>query len=239
MRLFPNIFFCNKNANHDNSRYGYKIIPADELLPERSDSFEVGTCGHHGDFAFTAAVFYNDYKNFINIRLVETIGFGNGTTVDVQQYHNADQVTIKGAELNLTYFVGDAITIFANTAYQDGKDRTTGNYIREISPLSGTVGLEYQQDSWGCDVLVRWSDGMRKVNEGETTTSSCGAVDLTAYYEVNEQQKVNFALTNLLDRQYTDYLRISGTHKDGFSAYDADYRLSAGRKFSLSVKYTF
>ncbi len=226
-------------ANHDNSRYGYKIIPADELLPESSDSFEIGARGHHGDFAYQAAVFYNDYQDFINIRLVETLDFGNGRTVDVQQYHNIDQVTIKGAELNLTYFVGDTMTVFANTAYQDGKDRTTGNYIREISPLSGTVGLEYQQDSWGGDLLVRWSDDMRKVNEDEVKTSGYGVLDLTAYYEVNEQLKVNFALTNLTDRAYTDYSRISGTHKDGFSDDDADYRLSAAREFSLSMKYTF
>lgn len=227
--------------NHDNSQYGYKVIPTDTLSPERSDSFEIGVRGHHGDLAFTAALFYNDYKDFINIKLVETQDRDKDGTddLDIFQYHNIDQVTIKGAELNLTYFVDDAMTVYINTAYQDGKDRITGEYIRDISPLSGTLGLDYQQDNWGGDLLLRWSDDMRKVNDDAVKTSGYGAIDMSAYYRVSDALKINLAVTNLTDREYTDYSRISGTHKDGFSSDDANYRLSAGREFAVSIKYVF
>lgn len=220
--------------NHDNSIYGYKVVPSDDLSPEKSDSFEIGLRGEFGDFSVSSAVFYNEYEDFINIKLLDIVD-----DVAIQQYQNLDQVTIKGAELNLTYFINEEMSVFANTAYQDGKDRNTDRYISEISPLSGTLGMGYQQDNWGGDILLRWSDDMRKVNEGEVKTAGYGAVDFNAFYQVNDKLTFNAAVTNLTDRKFTNFSSVAGTHKEGLNEDEANYRLSAGRQFSVSARYSF
>lgn len=227
--------------DHDNSRYGYKIIPTDKLDPERSDSFEVGLRGNAGDFSFSSAIFYNEYNDFINIALIrQEDSNGDGTNdIDVFQYDNLDKVVIKGAELNLTYYINDATNVFINTAYQDGKDKVSGDYLRDISPLSGTVGMAYQQDNWGGDLLVSWAKKMTKVNKDQVEPAGYAVVDLTAYAALGENFKINIGLFNILDKKYTNYSAVAGTHKTDFSADDANYRLAAGREYSISLKYVF
>lgn len=225
---------------HDNSLYGYKIVPSDDLAPEKSDSFEVGLRGHNGDLFFSTAIYYNKFDNFLATELIDIETSvnpytGQDSQVLVYQYQNIDSVTIKGVEAAVRYHLNDKFSVFANAAYQDGKDDETGDYLTSISPLSGVAGIGYEMDSLSAELLINWADRMAKVNEGNTEIAGYGTIDFMASYEVNDDFRVNVALTNLTDKEYVKYLNGAG-HKDSTTLNDVT---EAGRGFAVSLRYSF
>lgn len=226
--------------DHDNSLYGYKIISADDLSPEESDSIELGIRGHQGNLIYNAAIFYSQYDNFLETAFVGTEKYtspytGLESDVYLYQYQNIDAVTIKGAELGLEYYVDDNVSVFVNAAYQDGTDDDTGDYIQSISPLSGNVGINYDTESWSTELIVNWANKMDKVNEGNTEVAGYGSVDWLANWQVTNDLRVNLAVTNIFDKEYTQYNNVAG-HMEGSSL---DYATEPGRVFSASLKYSF
>ncbi|WP_299973121.1 TonB-dependent hemoglobin/transferrin/lactoferrin family receptor [uncultured Pseudoteredinibacter sp.] len=218
----------------DNTFAGYRVIPSEDLDPEESDSYEIGLRGKLDRLAFSAAVFYNKYDNFITTELLETqIIFGR--PVNIFQYQNIDSVTIKGAELGLTYYFENGLSTFFNAAYQDGKDDTTGDYIRSISPLSGNAGLSYEAMVWNVELIANWTKSMSKVNEGENKSDGYVTVDLLSEYKVNDQLSINLVLNNLLDKEYIHFgSRLSVDHGSNDSLFT-----EPGRTVAASVNYRF
>jgi len=227
--------------DHDNSMYGYKIIPADDdLSPETSESYELGLRGHAGDFIINGAVFYDEFEDFLSTELIDietSINPHSGQSSDVlvYQYQNIDAVTIKGIELGVNYLFDDNITLFVNASYQDGKDKKTGDYIQSISPLSGNVGFSYDSDYWSTELIANWADSMRKVNEGENELAGYTSIDWFINYQLSDKIRVNFAVNNLLDKEYVRFSKVAG-HSDGD---ELGHFTEAGRSFSANMRFTF
>ena len=225
---------------HDNSLYGYKIVPSDDLAPEESDSFEIGLRGQNDDFSFSTAIYYNTFDNFLETAIIdiETIVnryTGEDAQVIVHQYKNIKSVTIKGIEAAVSYHLNDNFSIFANAAYQGGKDDETGDYLTSISPLSGITGVSYEEDALSAELIVNWADRMEKVNEGNAEIAGYATIDLLASYQINDDLKVNLALSNLTDKEYVNYINGAG-HKEKSTLAKVT---EAGRSFSVSMRYSF
>jgi len=227
--------------DHDNSMYGYKIVPAeDDLSPEKSDSYELGLRGHAGDFILNGAIFYDEFEDFLATQLIdiETSNnphSGNTSEVLVYQYQNIDAVTIKGIELGVNYLFDDNIALFVNATYQDGKDEKTDDYIQSISPLSGNIGVSYDSDYWSTELIANWADSMTKVNEGESEVAGYTSLDWYVNYQLSDQVRVNFAINNLLDKEFVRFSKVSGhTTEDELSQFT-----EAGRTFSANMRFTF
>ena len=225
---------------HDNSMYGYKIVPSDDLAPEESDNFEIGLRGHTGDFFFSTAIYYSKYDNFLSTELIDIESSINPYTgqeaqVLVYQYQNIDSVTLKGIEASVRYHLNDSFSVFANAAYQDGKDDETGDYLTSISPLSGITGVSYEVDDLFAELIVNWATRMEKVNEGNAEVAGYGTVDFLTSYQVSDEFRVNLAITNITDKEYVRYLNGAG-HKDLTTLSDVT---EAGRGFSVSMRYDF
>lgn len=220
--------------DHDNTMAGYKVVAAEHLDPETSDSFELGLRGHIGNFAFTTSVFHNKYDDFINIALIGTED-GMFGPVQIFQYQNIDSVTIEGAEFGVTYYAADNWSLYANASYMDGENDDTNEYVSTITPISGTAGVAYDADNWGVDSALRFAKSMTKVNEGDYQTPGFGAVDVMAYYNLAEQLSVNLRVENLFDKEYVQHLSVSGSHAD----IEPSSFTEAGRNFSVSVRYQF
>ena len=80
---------------------------------------------------------------------------------------------------------------------------------------------------------------MNKINEGEIGSTGYGVVDMTAYIDIAKHTKINLGVFNLLNKEYTDYSNVAGSHKTDDSVKNAAYRLETGRQFSVNVKYIF
>lgn len=225
---------------HDNSLYGYKIVPSDDLAPEESDSFEIGLRGYSGDFFFSTAIYYNTFDNFLATELIDietTVNryTGEDAQILVYQYQNIESVTLKGIEAAVRYHLNDNFSVFANAAYQDGENDETGDYLSSISPLSGITGVSYEADALSAELIVNWADRMDKVNEGNAEIAGYGTIDFLASYQVNDELKVNLALNNLTDKEYVNYINGSG-HKEKSTLANIT---EAGRGFSVSMRYDF
>jgi len=225
--------------DHDNSLYGYKIIPSDDLSPEESDTIELGLRGQIDNFFFSTAIYHTQYNEFLATKLVATETVINRYTqqesqINVFQYHNIDAVTIKGIEIAGRYHFNDSISAFANASYQDGKDDETGNYITSITPLSGTTGVVYEKESFSSQLIVNWAKRMTKVNDN-AEVAGYGTIDLMAHYQFNEDLKVNLALSNLTDKKYIRYINAAGHADDSILANMTE----AGRSFSATLHYKF
>jgi hemoglobin/transferrin/lactoferrin receptor protein len=217
--------------------YIYEILPSPDLAPEESDTWELGARGAIGNLAYTAAIYYNDYKEFISLEYLssEIISFDPFVLSEVLQYQNIDEVVIKGAELGLTYYFANGFSVFANASYQDGKDQETKDYISTIAPLSGTVGVSYSREKWSSDIIASWADSMNKVNEGEISTSGYVVFDWLFDWQVTDRFRVNLAVNNLFDEEYTRYLSVAGRP----DTTDVDYYSAAGINGSVNVSFSF
>lgn len=226
--------------NHDNSLYGYKIVPSDDLSPEESDTFEIGVRGHTGDLFFSGAIYYSEYDNFLSTELVDietSINPWTGQPADVlvYQYRNIDAVTIKGIEAAVRYHINDEVAVYANAAYNEGEDDTTGDYLTTLTPLSGVIGMTYSLDNLTADVVVNWADDMKKANEGEFKAAGYGTVDAMVSYEVNDQWMFNVAVNNLFDKEYVKQIDLNG-HATG---QDLSGFTESGRTIAANVSFQF
>lgn len=225
--------------NHDNSLYGYKIVPSDDLSPEESDTFELGLRGHVDDFFFNTAVYYTKYNDFL---ATELIGFentvnrytGEESQVMIYQYQNIDSVTIKGIEAAVRYHINDNYAVFANASYQDGENDETGDYLTSISPLSGIAGISVEQDALSAELILNWAKRMDKVNNN-VEVAGYGSIDLLASYSLNDDLRVNLSVTNVTDKKYVRYINGAG-HADNSTM---DNVTEAGRSFSFTASYIF
>ncbi|MBU2970464.1 TonB-dependent hemoglobin/transferrin/lactoferrin family receptor [Pseudoalteromonas sp. C2R02] len=227
--------------DHDNSIYGYKVVPAeDDLSPEKSDSFEIGLRGHVGDFIINGAVFYDQFEDFLATQLIDVETSinpysGKETEVLVYQYQNIDAVTIKGIELGINYLVSDRTTLFVNGSYQDGKDDNSGEYIQSISPLSGNAGINFDGNNWSTELIANWAQSMKKVNDGESEVAGYVSLDWLVNYQINDQLGINVGVNNVLDKEYVRYSNIAGHKGTG----DKSYFAEPGRTLSAKMRFKF
>lgn len=226
--------------DHDNSIYGYKIVPSEDLSPEKSDTYELGLRGHVEDFFFETAVFYSKYDDFLQTALIGTETqknpyTGQDSEVLIYQYQNIDSVTLKGIEFATRYHINDNVNVFFNAAYIDGKDDDTGDYLQSITPLTGVAGVSYENEQLTTNLVMNWAARMTNVNEGELELPGYGSIDLTANYAFNDDLKLNVGVYNLTDKKYNRAVDGLG-HK---TSEGLDSVTAAGRSFNASVSYRF
>ena len=220
---------------------GIAFEPAADLVPEESDSYEVGVRGSFGDFSYSLSAYRSDYDNFITIAHIETIvggAFGLGD-MDVFQYQNIESIRISGIEFSFDYYLGKNVSMFLNGEWMDSEDKATGDQIKDIQPFNGTLGLNYYRGSFSMDAMLKWADDMDKNPEDTYTTDSYTTVDVFARYEFNERFMISAGVLNLFDEEYIRYSRIAGIGVDPDNPRDFTLFTEPGRTFSASLKFIF
>jgi len=233
----------------ENLNAGYVVEPNPDLDPEKSKSYETGLRGRFEQGSFDLAVFYNKYRDFINEDAI-TPGYSQTTF----QSNNIKHATIKGAEfkgrLNLGS-VGAPQGLYsqASVAYAHGRNNDSGEPINSVNPLTGVLGLGYEQDRYGS--LLSWTLVKRKTGVDDSNfhtpdgtssqfkTPGFGILDLTGYYKVTHDVTVNAGLYNLTDKKYwlwDDVRGYDGVGEAGVTApANLDRLTQPGRNFSVNV----
>jgi hemoglobin/transferrin/lactoferrin receptor protein len=233
----------------ENTRSAYVVEPNPDLKPETSKSYETGLRGHFDEGTFDLAAFYNTYRDFIN----EDAVIPAESTTTTFQSNNIKHATIKGVELkgrlNLDSFgAPEGLYTKGSLAYLYGRNNDTGQPINSINPLTGVVGLGYDQSKYGG--LLNWTLVKRKTRvdtanysapDGATRfkTPGFGLVDLTGYYKVAEDVTVSGGLYNLADKKYWLWDDVRGYDNVGEAAATAPANLDRltqpGRNFAVNV----
>jgi len=213
-----------------------RTIPNPDLVPEESDSFEVGIRGSVGNLSYNLSAYRSDYDNFIQIFYFEPQMGDFGFTLYETQYQNIESAEISGLEFRLDYYLGNNVSMFLNGEWMDSEDKSTGDQLRTIQPFNGTLGLNYYRGNFSMDAMLKWADDMDKNPEGAVSTDSYTTMDVFARYEFNDQFMLSAGILNLFDEEYVEYSRVAGISDSGQSL--APYT-EPGRTFSARLNFIF
>jgi len=126
----------------DHSALGYIILGNPDLVPEKSDGFQVGAEGWWQDLRWDVNLFYNRIHDLIDVRLDEELSDEMG--LQVFQYINVRRATTMGAELAATYNLLRYFIINAGYTYLWAKDTDLDKWL---------TGRPKHQVKAGVDIL--------------------------------------------------------------------------------------
>ncbi|MFJ2981472.1 MULTISPECIES: TonB-dependent receptor [unclassified Pseudomonas] len=233
----------------ENPTLGYSVQGNPGLEPEKSKSYETGLRGNFDAGNFSAAVFYNKYRDFIDEDAVQSANLE--TTF---QANNIKHATIKGAEvkgrLNLDHFgAPEGLYTQGSIAYAYGRNDDNGQPLNSVNPLTGVFGLGYEQPNYGG--LLSWTLVKRKTRVDDTTffapdgqssqfrTPGYGVLDLSGFYKVTDDVTVNAGLYNLTDKKYWQWDSVRGYDGQGEAGVtqpaNLDRLTMPGRNFAINV----
>jgi len=234
--------FNDVNLGFTNVQFGYTAIPNPDLKPETSDGLELGV-RFIGSAAYASVSgYYNRYKDFI-----ESQGFVGFNTQGLQvfQSRNVADADIYGAELKAGVEFGqlssalEGWSLNGSVAWAHGQNKTEDVPLSSIDPLRGTVGLAFDRDSWGVELVgtfARRKDRLPPAAAANTTPfapAGYGVLDLMAHWDFAPGAKINVGVFNLGDRRYIDYSGITSSLVSTSSV--ADRFTNPGRTVSASL----
>jgi hemoglobin/transferrin/lactoferrin receptor protein len=226
----------------------YVVAPNPNLEPEKSRSVETGLRGYFDRGSYELAVFHNTYRDFIDENQLQG-GYDQVTF----QSSNIRHATIRGAEakgrLNLDRFgAPQGLYTQGSIAYAHGRNDDTGQPINSINPLTGVLGIGYDQPAYGG--LLSWTLVKRKSRVDTTSfntpdggalfkTPGFGTLDLTGYYALSKDITLNAGLYNLADKKYWLWDNVRGYDSVGEASVTAPANLDRltqpGRNLSVNL----
>lgn len=232
----------------ENLAAGYRVQPNPDLQPEKSRSYETGLRGKFAGASFDVALFYNQYRDFIDENAIRL-----GTVQTVFTSANIRRATIKGIEfkgrLDLhTPGAGEGFYSQGSIAYAHGRNEDTGQPLNSVNPLKGVFGLGYEQARYGA--LLSWTLArpQNRVDSrafkspdgsGPFKTPGFGVLDLAGHYKVSEDVTVNAGLYNLADKKYWAWDDVRGYDGTGEAAVvspaNLDRLTAPGRNFAINL----
>lgn len=235
-----------------NLAFGYTSAPNPNLRPETSQSIELGARVRNvplfgGEFSAQAVVFQSDYEDFISQQVVS----GAGTPADpmVYQWVNFTDVEISGVEAKANAWWENGLNARFAFAYADGETTSAGvtRQLPSIDPIKVVFGLGYDDPAgrFGGQAIATWSQAKdREDTDGLGCYSAtnpavfCAVgddfalLDLTAYWNVNEQVTARAGVFNVFDEKYSWWSDVRGV--SGTSAV-LDAYTQPGRNFGVSL----
>lgn len=194
------------NIGFTNVQFGYTAVANPDLKPETSDGIELGL-RYSTDAVYAGLTAYgNRYEDFI-----ESMGFVgfNSEGLMIYQSRNVAEAEIYGVEFKGGIELGalsDALegwSVQAAAAWSRGKDRTADTWLDSVDPLTATLGIAYDRDDWGAELVGRFvakKDDSSAANVYQAP--GYGVLDLYAHWEFAPGAKLNFGIFNLDDRRY-------------------------------------
>ncbi|OBT15531.1 ligand-gated channel [Vibrio sp. UCD-FRSSP16_10] len=204
-----------------------------DLEAEKSLSYELGFRGKGSIYQYEVSAFYNQYDDFIT---TEKVGTDPTTSRDIYTSVNIDEALIYGAEAAGTVLGPMGTYTKLSIAYAYGEDVKTGRELDSVAPLTGVIGLGYDNNNrtWGALVnytMVASKDQWTEVDNIEAP--SYALLDVTAYYRPVDDLTLRAGLFNALDEKYWLYDDLSG------STDKTDFDTQAGRNWGVSLEYLF
>ena len=191
-----------------------------------------------GKGVFNANVYYSDWTDQ-QVAIQEPRTTNSAFTMTI----NAGESTLSGAELSFTYELSDNLDFYAGLAYSnteydkfespDGSEDYSGNRFRFAPEGTGSVGLNYSNDSgFYLNGAITYTGSSYSTIQNDRELDSYTLVNVNAGYEVADWKFEVYA-KNLTDKLYdvnNDIRRSDGTRGQ---------ILGAPRETGARVTYSF
>lgn len=192
-----------------------------DLDPFLANQFDLSFEHYSGDFGLLAVgLFYKDVENFIDAEQVfeRTIpilgpdGIVRDVTFEVEQAVNGGGATVRGLELtlqrDLSFFEVEGFGASLNFTYTDSETDSDGQSLPGTSKRSGNAILFYENDTFGVRAAFNYRDRFRTL--GTDYRHSIQSLEASAYYQVNENLKMQISVVNFNNFPYLRRFRGSG-----------------------------
>jgi hemoglobin/transferrin/lactoferrin receptor protein len=216
-----------------------------DLKPEESTGYEIGAQLGNEKLGGSISLFDNHYKNFIDDDVVmdaadlAAIGLSAADyPMGVTRTENRSKVQIYGAELAAHWEFVPHWNVWGSVAWANGEDRETNQRLSSVAPITSLVGLSYEHDQYGADLMLRAAASRDKVeNDGDFEAPGYGVVDLTGWWQPAELQgvKLQAGLFNAFDKKYWNALNVP----TGTLVQPDDYYSEVGRNFRVSASWQY
>ncbi|MCD9027502.1 TonB-dependent hemoglobin/transferrin/lactoferrin family receptor [Luteimonas sp. BDR2-5] len=233
------------NIGFTNFAFGYTAIPNPDLRPETSDGLELGLRFAGDAVHASLSAYYTEYDDFIESQ--RFIGF-NDQGLMVYQSQNVADARIRGAELKAGVHFGaidarlDGWSLRGAAAWSEGEDRTTGDALASVDPLTATLGLAYDNDGWGAELAGRFVGRRDRLPPPPTGIDSYyespgyGVLDFYAHWSFAPGTRVNVGVFNLADRRYWPAGSVPLVSENSLTL---DRYTASGRNVAVSLSVEF
>ncbi|CAE6939258.1 TonB-dependent hemoglobin/transferrin/lactoferrin family receptor [Vibrio sp. B1FLJ16] len=219
---------------------GAEFVPNPDLEAEKSLSYELGFRGQNDFAKFELTGFITQYKDFIDSEDLESSDPDKERITIV----NRDEVDIKGVEFSSTLLLDESFSApkglyaKASVTFMESEDKTTGEALESVAPLSSVLGLGYDNQEHQFGALASVKLAAKKDNwasEDQIDSAGYGVMDITAYYAPLKDLTISAGLFNAFDKKYWTYQDVRGLD----STDNKDYYSQPGRNWGVSVDYQF
>ncbi len=263
---------AEKTGTYDSFSYtgtgqGYAILGNPKLKNETSQAFELGLNAQpHPALELQVSGFYNRYQDFIEY-VIQAPDSVNYPTISYGLYRpeNIGKAATWGAEfaaqLHFAHWLPEWRGTTANVAWGaangTAENSKTGqrDFLPSVTPMKASAGLRYDAPSkhFGAGFNLVYVDGKQApvdVVSGGGVTAARFAVpayhllDVSAYWRVYKNIKLNLAVFNLSNQKYWDYassrkLAAMKDAKDLAAVTEIERQVMPGRSVVLSAELSF
>ncbi|WP_043308765.1 TonB-dependent hemoglobin/transferrin/lactoferrin family receptor [Pseudomonas sp. ML96] len=216
-----------------------------DLKPEESNGYEIGAQLGNEKLGGSISLFDNHYKNFIDddvavdAATLAAIGLSlSDYPMGVTRTENRAKVQIYGAELAAHWEFVPHWKVWGSVAWANGEDLQTNQRLSSVAPITSLLGLSYERDQYGADLMLRAAAARNKVeNDSDFEAPGYGVVDMTGWWQPAELKgvKLQAGLFNALGKKYWSALNVP----TGNLAQPDDYYSEVGRNFRVSASWQY
>ncbi len=175
------------------------------LDPPRNNQADLGIKFTGETFFVNSSIFYSRIDDYINIaNLADPDGLG--MLPAAKSYQNID-ARLWGGELSSQVSLPLDLYLMGNLSYTEGENLDTDEPLAEIPPLSGSIGLRYDNGTWFAEIQEKFAAKQDRVDDdlNEEETSGWGITDLKAGANL-DRWSVIAGVNNLFDKFYYTHL---------------------------------
>ncbi|MFT3898000.1 MAG: TonB-dependent hemoglobin/transferrin/lactoferrin family receptor [Thermomonas sp.] len=235
--------YSDVNIGFTNLMFGYTAIANPDLKPETSDGVELGL-RYAGKAVYASLSGYdNRYHDFI-----ESFAFAgfNEAGLMVFQSQNVADARIRGVEFKGGIDFGALSermagwSLRAAAAYARGDNRTDDVPLESVDPLTATIGLGFDRDTWGAELAGRFAGRKDRLPPPPTgspdyyESPGYGVFDLLAHWNFAPGAKLDAGIFNLGDRKY---FNAGGISLVADNSAVLDRYTAPGRNLALSLAF--
>ncbi|MBJ9985455.1 TonB-dependent hemoglobin/transferrin/lactoferrin family receptor [Acinetobacter sp. S40] len=245
------------------SGVSYYLSGNSDLKKETSDAFEVGLRNDSIEgIKFDLTGFYTKYDNFIDYKSLPASECTVSGVFLCYEAQNLAQAAIWGGELSthvdLGHFINNAdgfsLALVAGKTKGHAKDNE-GNKsgINSVTPGKASLSLAYDDPDqvFGLGFTTTAVESKTASQDVSTYSGNAGYIpvkgytvfDLSAYWNIHKNVKLNVSLNNIFDKTYWNYASVGTLNKSTSTSgsIDAlrDRSAEAGRNVVASVEFKY
>ena len=217
----------------------YEYVGDPHLKPETNYQTDIRVEKRWKSATLYGDIFYSYMTNYITAKVDTTLPRKFLPCKDpkfAKRFTNIDEAYRFGFEAGFDIRFLEKFRYNINAAYTFAQNKSWDEPLSEIPPFAINSSLGYFTEKITADVKVRIDAAQNRISESfdESTTPGFAVFDFFFSYEPLKMLELQFAVTNIFNKNYVDHLSRPYKNLNEQSLY-----YEPGRSFNFGVKFKF